>query len=766
MMSKLINTLRERLATKLIVSVGIVLAISLTAWTWFNIHNQRDKLTQNVTQNIDRLSNTIKLGTRYAMMLNSRPDLTQIINNIAQQKEIKAIRIYNKSGEIKFSNKPGEINQQTAITDEACHICHRRDPPREHLKLSQRTRMIKKPGSPRLMGIVSPIRNEKDCTTAACHFHGKDQSVLGILDVVVSLENTDQFIAMLERWTIGFTASLFIAISLILWIIVMRFVNQPIQKLIRGTRLIAKGDYHAKVEIRQFDEMGKLARAVNQMADEIDRKQGEVNKQKQEYQRLFEQVPCFITVVDRSFHLNQFNTEFARHFEPKYNDYCFYAYKGRHEKCEYCPVEKTFADGKPHFGEESGIDKYGETKHWIVRTAPITNEKGEVIAAMEMCLDITPRKRLEEQLKSSEEKYYAIFNNIPNPVFVLDNNTLEILDCNESVEGVYGYEKTELISRPFMDLFLENEVDYYREKITTSAVINKVKQYDKNGNRVYVNIRVSPSEFAGLKVYLITTSDITQRLETEQQLVQASKMATLGEMATGIAHELNQPLSVIKTASGFLIKKQQSGAELAAPTFQSMLEKIDSNIDRATKIINHMRDIARKSDLQLQPMQIQVVITKAYEMFQQQLKLREISVEWDLPEDLPEINGDPDRLEQVCINLFVNARDAIEEKWGGSAYTEEDKKIRISGRTENQSVIIEFCDTGAGIPKNMTDRIFEPFFTTKEAGKGTGLGLSISYGIIRDCGGEISVGESPSGARFILKFPVRQKNEESADFNR
>jgi histidine kinase len=760
------NTLRERLATKLIVSVGIVLAVALSAWTWFNIHNQRDKLTQNVTQDIARLTNTIKLGTHYAMMLNSRPDITQIINNIAQQKEIKAIRIYNKSGEIKFSNKSGEINQQTAITDEACHICHRSEPPRQHLSLDQRTRMIRRSNGPRLMGIVSPIRNEPDCTTAACHFHHEDQTILGVLDVVVSLENTDKFILTLEKYTIGFTVILFITIALIIWLLVMRFVNQPIQKLIRGTRLIAKGDYHAKVDIRQSDEMGKLARAVNQMANEIDRKQTEVNTQKQEYQRLFEQVPCFITVVDRNFHLNQFNTEFARHFEPKYNDYCFFAYKGRNEKCEHCPVEKTFSDGKPHFGEESGIDKYGETKHWIVRTAPITNEKGEVIAAMEMCLDITPRKRLEEQLKSSEEKYYAIFNNIPNPVFVLDNNTLEILDCNESVEGVYGYEKAELISRPFMDLFLENEADYYREKITTSATINKVKQYDKNGHRLYVNIRVSPSEFAGLKVYLITTSDITQRLETEQQLVQASKMATLGEMATGIAHELNQPLSVIKTASGFLLKKQQSGAEVAAQTFQSMLEKIDSNIDRATKIINHMRDIARKSDLQLQPMRIQEVISKAYEMFQQQLKLREISVEWELPEDLPRINGDPDRLEQVFINLFVNARDAIEEKWGGRDYGADDKKIRISGRTENHSVVIEFSDTGPGIPKNMADRIFEPFFTTKEAGKGTGLGLSISYGIIRDCGGHISVAAGGSGARFILKFPVRRENEESTDPNR
>ncbi|HMA67289.1 MAG TPA: HAMP domain-containing sensor histidine kinase, partial [Desulfosalsimonadaceae bacterium] len=178
----------------------------------------------------------------------------------------------------------------------------------------------------------------------------------------------------------------------------------------------------------------------------------------------------------------------------------------------------------------------------------------------------------------------------------------------------------------------------------------------------------------------------------------------------------------------------------------------------ATKIINHMRDIARKSELHLEPMDLSRVISKAYEMFQQQLKLREITVEWDVAAGLPFINGDPDRLEQVFINLFVNARDAIEEKWGHAKSTEADKKIRVSARKQGDKLVIEFCDTGPGIPKNLADRIFEPFFTTKEAGKGTGLGLSISYGIIRDCGGEISLGKTETGTCFIIQFPVRQGN--------
>ena len=127
-------------------------------------------------------------------------------------------------------------------------------------------------------------------------------------------------------------------------------------------------------------------------------------------------------------------------------------------------------------------------------------------------------------------------------------------------------------------------------------MINQVKQVNQSGVTLFVNIWISPAEYPGKKVLLVTTSDITKRLETEQQLIQASKMATLGEMATGIAHELNQPLSVIKTASSFFIRKINRKEPLEDDILFNMLGKIDSNVDRAAKIINHMRQFARKSD--------------------------------------------------------------------------------------------------------------------------------------------------------------------------
>ncbi len=758
-MFNLIKNIRHRLASKLILTVGLTLLVIISTWAYFNTNYQEQKLMENIVVGTDRLTNTIRLGTHYAMMLNSRTDINQIINNIGRQKEIESIRIYNKDGEIKYSNRLAEVDTTTNIKDEACYICHRTDPPQSKLSLEERIRIFASPQGYRLLGIISPICNEPGCSTDACHTHPEGKQILGALDVVVSLADTDKEILTAEKGIIGLAGIVFLVTSTIIFLFVLRFVNQPVRQLIDSTRLIAREVYPGKVAVDQDDEMGQLATAINQMSKEIGEKRAELKKQKDEFQALFEQVPCLITVQDKNLKLLRYNSEFAKSFDPEWGDFCYHTYKGRDEKCPNCPVEKTFEDGLSHYGEESGVNKDGSPTHWIVRTSPIKNSQGDVVAAMEMSLDITQRKQLEEELEKSEKKYHEIFNNIPNPVFVLDFDSLTIIDCNDSVEAGYGFRKDDIKNTPFLELFPEDERDRYAVILRTSTEITQAKQLNQKGSPLFVNIRVSPSEYPGRKVLLVTTSDITKRLETEQQLIQASKMATLGEMATGIAHELNQPLSVIKTASSFSIKKMSKNEPIKAEILSNILSKIDNNVDRATKIINHMRQFARKSDMDMEKLQVNDVLERAFEIFSQQLKLRGIEVVWDIENDLPKIVADQSRLEQVFINLLLNARDAIEERWGSREIATGDKKIILRTKCKNNHIICEVCDSGKGVPRTLTDKIFEPFFTTKEVGKGTGLGLSISYGIVKDCGGSIQVAPNiGQGACFIVKFPVPGKN--------
>jgi len=491
------------------------------------------------------------------------------------------------------------------------------------------------------------------------------------------------------------------------------------------------------------------------MSEKNNEKQSALNKQRDEYLSLFDLVPCIITVQDKNYKLKWYNQEFSEKFNPAPDDYCYHAYKGRTEKCTICPVEQTFADGKPHSSEETGVNKDGTPTRWVVKTSPIKNAKGEIVAAIEMNVDITHRKLLEDELERSEEKYHAIFNNIPNPVFVLEMDSLEIIDCSGSMNAVYGYTKDEIMKKSFLTLFKDEEKGEYASLIKTTPFINRAKHVTKFGKTLFVDIRVSPSEYPGKKVLLVTTSDITKQHETEQQLIQASKMATLGEMATGVAHELNQPLTVIKTASGFFMKKINKKEEIKDDILFTLASEIDSHVDRAAKIIDHMRQFGRKSDRSLKKVPVNDTLERALDILGQQLKIREIEVVRDLEQDLPKMMADPSRLEQVFINLIINARDAIDEKWQSKAQEKGTKRILLKTRSDGNMIIITISDTGKGIPKDHLEKVFEPFYTTKEVGQGTGLGLSISYGIIQDCHGSIhAVPNEEGGASFIIAFPI------------
>ncbi|MFC1856529.1 ATP-binding protein [Thermodesulfobacteriota bacterium] len=745
----------NRLSFRLVFWVGLILLISMSGWALFDIRLQEQTSLNHLASEADRLGNTIKLGTHYAMMLNSRNDINQIITNISRQKDIEKVRIYNKEAEIKFSNRPEEVDQATNIKAEACDICHHSDPPLETIALSERTRIFESQKGYRLLGIISPIYNESGCSGNSCHVHPADKKVLGALDVVISLDEADQGVQQYKNQIIGLTIFIFLGAAVFICFFLLRFVNRPLNALIKGTRLIAQGEYGHETNITREDEIGELAVSINEMGQAIQEHEQELNKQKKDYQDIFELAPCYITVQDRNFRLIRFNREFAEEFDPRLGDYCYQAYKGRSEKCERCPVEGTFTDGKSHYSEEMGVKKDGTPSFWVVRTSPIRNSRGEVTAAMEMCLDITPQKLLEKEVKKSEEKYRTIFNNIPNPVFILDRKTFEILDCNANASGVYGFDKKELLGLSFLNLFEKGERDQYASELISANILNQVRQVRKVGDPIYADIHISSSEYLGQEALLITTSDITQRLMAEQQLIQASKMATLGEMATGVAHELNQPLTVIKTASSFLLKKVRNGNEVDENILKTLSEEIESHVDRATKIIGHMREFGRKSDVEKEKVQVNDPLKRALEIFSQQLKLREIEVVEELDENIPPILADANRLEQVFINLLINARDSIEEKWEKGTNNGKDKKIFLKTSHRLGMVHIEIKDTGTGIPDSIRDKIFQPFFTSKEVGKGTGLGLSISYGIVQDYHGSIKVEtQEGKGSSFIIRFPT------------
>ena len=751
------------LAFKLLIPVGIVLFSSIFIWTHYSSRYREKQLLDTAVSQVDKFCNSVLKLTWFAMLHNPTQGMQDILNSMAEYNDIKEIRVFNCQGQIRFSNNPEELGQKRSKDQAACGVCHNTDPPVMKTRIQDRVRIFESDTGELMLGLINPVIKADSCATSDCHYHPSDVAKLGSLDVIVSLENIREKIAAAKKMSAWSAVFLFLTLAVTICIVILFLVTRPITHLVENTKRIAEGDFsEAEPHRRWADEIEQLSCAINEMGEKIHEKQMALNRQKDMYQHLFEPVPCTITVQNRNYELVEFNQEFVRRFNPRYGDHCYAAYKGLTTKCSNCPVEKTFQDGKSHFSEESGTNKDGTTAHWFVKTAPLKDENGQVMAAMEMSLDISRRKRLEEEVQISEKKYQAIFKNIPNPVFILDKENLCILDLNDAAQTVYGYTKDALTGKAFDVLFASSrECDQVKTHINT-PFHERCVHVKKDDDHIYVNIWIRPAEFAGRNVLIVTTVDITRSVETEQQLIQAGKMATLGEMATGVAHELNQPLSVIKTASGFIARKVSSDEQIDRAILKTLSEEIESHVDRAAKITGHMRLFGRKTVFKKEKVHINEVLKRAFDIFSQQLKLREIAVAWDLADDLPVIHADPVRLEQVFINLLINARDAIVAKAKNAGDDQEIlRRISISTALEKQRIRVAISDTGTGIASANIAKIFEPFFTTKNVGEGTGLGLSISYGIIQESGGDISVHNNrDGGATFVILFTIREKQNQ------
>ena len=254
-----------------------------------------------------------------------------------------------------------------------------------------------------------------------------------------------------------------------------------------------------------------------------------------------------------------------------------------------------------------------------------------------------------------------------------------------------------------------------------------------------------------------TTEEVQQHeqdlREKQEQLVQAGKLATLGELTTGVAHELNNPLNNIGLFIGNAIDLIELG--MADPNPERILQELHNamhQVHKATEIISHLRTFGRATSVSREPVGISQIIRRSLLLVQEQLRLRQIEVKLLIPEEEVVVMGNAIQLEQVFINLLTNARDAM-------AHSTR-KIITIGCTCQKDSVEIRFCDTGTGIPVGMEQRIFDPFFTTKEVGAGTGLGLSITYGIIKEHQGTIMVENChDGGARFLIQLPFDQDDK-------
>lgn len=374
------------------------------------------------------------------------------------------------------------------------------------------------------------------------------------------------------------------------------------------------------------------------------------------------------------------------------------------------------------------------------------------------------------KIKESELKYRSLFASGPDPILVVNQQSLQILDANPRVEETYGYTRQELKDLSYNTIqpdFETSTLKTFESPFESGQCVYlpKVIQYRKNGEPFYVNLHACPISYKGSLAIIIAANDITELMEKDAQLIQASKMKTLGEMSAGIAHELNQPLNAIKMGSDFLTMLADSDGEIPLFHLHQVSEEISVQVDRATEIINTLRAFSRKTEMGRERVNLNNTIRGVLRIIGQQLRLSNITIALDLEESIPPVSAHDNRLQQVLFNLISNARDAIISQHDNgtlvddraSAHSPQKEfhgRILLSTLFQEGNVTLRIEDNGTGISQETQERIFEPFYTTKEIGQGMGLGLSISYGIIKDYKGEIRIDSEPGkGAVFYLSFP-------------
>jgi two-component system cell cycle sensor histidine kinase/response regulator CckA len=377
--------------------------------------------------------------------------------------------------------------------------------------------------------------------------------------------------------------------------------------------------------------------------------------------------------------------------------------------------------------------------------------------------DVTDSKKAEEALRESEEKYRTILESTEEGYFEVDmagNFTF----FNQSLSRMIGYTEEEMRgmnNRAYMDQETSRKVFRAFNETYRTGVIMKYIDWElirKDGSRVKVETSVSlrrdssgdPVGFRGL------VRDITERKraeealkkafqnlqETKDMLVQSEKLAAMGRLSSGAAHEIRNPLNILSLNLQMLDIKGKLDDET-----RKAVDVCHTQIDRIVKIIEGLQTFSRKSEKRLSPGNIQEVIDHVLSLSAPRLKVEDVTTGVRCNTDLPQIFMDRAAMEQVFFHLISNALDAMKDR--------EKKALKISAERKGDALLVTFSDTGHGIPEENLQKLFDPFFTTKDPDKGTGLGLSISYGIIQDHKGKIRAENNETGgSSFYIELPI------------
>ena len=404
---------------------------------------------------------------------------------------------------------------------------------------------------------------------------------------------------------------------------------------------------------------------------------------------------------------------------------------------------------------KSGREVWLGQNAWI-----ITDSTGNLVGMQAVARDITERRKAEEALRAAEAKYRALVEQSLMGVYIMQNERMVYV--NPKAADMLGYTQQELIDAPSAYAFVhEQDRPLVRDQLArldpdrVPSVHLAVRGMRKDGEVLQVEAFCSVTEFGNERAVLATVHDISDRVKLEDQLRQAQKMEAVGRLAGGIAHDFNNLLTAIRGNAELMSHRVKKDPAMAAE-----VDEILHAADRAASLTRQLLAFSRKQVLQPVALDLNEIVQGVSRMARRIIGT-DVQLRLELPESISKVLADPAQVEQVLLNLIVNARDAMPT--GGQitvatsnvALDAAAPEILQAGIAAGNFVMLSVADDGIGMDQATQARIFEPFFTTKETGRGTGLGLSTVYGIIRQTGGAITVeSERGRGASFRVYLPA------------
>lgn len=381
-------------------------------------------------------------------------------------------------------------------------------------------------------------------------------------------------------------------------------------------------------------------------------------------------------------------------------------------------------------------------------------DDGESKGAICVSINLTDLQRAEAALRESEERYRALVEYAPEAIMVLDVDQDRFVDVNAHAVSLFGYPREKLLAMGSLDFCPLHQADrrpscdvleqQHKKVLAGETASFEFTHVDAKGRDIVCQMRMSPLPAVGRRLIRTTITDITELKLLQAKVRHSEKLTAVGMLAAGIAHEIGNPLTALSMAAQSLERRTGDGYT------QNKLGLIREHIDRIARIVRQMSDLAKPASGRRGACDLNQTVRRAVEMVRHDQRARNTTIDYRLAERLPMVQASEDELIQVCINLALNAFDAMADNAPDRA-----RRLLILTDVGADGVRVTFRDTGPGVPPAVRDKLFQPFFSTKEVGQGSGLGLSVSYRILQEHHGTLALDETVTeGAAFTMVLPV------------